>query len=90
MHRGRDAQPESIAWFLNRPMKIDAKAAHDDIIQFRTAMNKGDGRLTGRQLAALFSHKNAEQRLEIASRCGGKLRSLPGARNGNKGEVWTW
>jgi hypothetical protein len=71
-------------------MKIDAKAGHEEIIKFRTAMNKNDGRLTGRQLAALFSHKNAEQRMEIASRAGGKIRSLPGTKGGNKGEVWTW
>jgi DnaB-like helicase N terminal domain/Protein of unknown function (DUF3987) len=81
---------ESIQWFLDRPLKIDAKAGQEDIIKFRAAMNANGGRLSGRQLAALFSHKNAEQRNEIASRAGGKIRSLVGAKGGNKSEDWTW
>ncbi|MGB2590961.1 MAG: DnaB-like helicase N-terminal domain-containing protein [Candidatus Acidiferrum sp.] len=81
---------ESIAWFLDRPMKIDARVAMDEVAKFRTDMNKHGGQMTGRQLAALFSHKTPEQRMEIASRAGGKIRSRPSAKGGRPADVWSW
>jgi hypothetical protein len=82
---------ESVAWFLSQPIQIDAKGSYEDVVRVRSLANKEGGRITATQLTKLFSHKTAEQRLEIASRAGLKLRKDDRSeKSGRPVDVWTW
>jgi Protein of unknown function (DUF3987)/Toprim-like len=82
---------QSVQWFLTQPGKVDAKAALDDIMKVKTAVNQADGRLSGTALSKLFSHKTAEQRVDIATRAGLKLRKqFVSDKGGKPADVWTF
>jgi hypothetical protein len=82
---------QSVAWFLSQPIKIDARAGYEDIVKARTAANQNGGQLTGTQVAVLFSNKSSEQRAEILSRAGFKLRKgVVGEKGGRPSDVWHW
>jgi hypothetical protein len=70
-------------------MRNDPKAAQDDINKFKTEMNAKGGCLTGREIAALFSHRTATERIDIATRAGAKCRSQSSGV-GKPKVRWTW
>lgn len=82
---------ESVRWFLSRPAEGKASRNSEEIARIKIAVNQGGGMITASQLTQLFSHKTAEQRIEIASRAGLKLRrGERGDKSGRPVDRWTW
>jgi hypothetical protein len=79
-----------VEWFLNRPDKVDAKATLAEILKVKTAVNQAGGEITGTALKALFSHKSPDQRAEIATRAGLKVRKTPSGKGGPALVFWSW
>lgn len=82
---------ESVAWFLSRSVATGPKASYDDIQKVRNLVNSEGGRITSTQLCRLFPHKTADERVEIASRTGLKLRKAEAGKNGGRpADLWAW
>jgi hypothetical protein len=81
---------ESVRWFLNQPSKNSAGPDRQEISRLREAVNAAGGSLSGTQLTKLFSHKSADERNQLATQAGLKLRRTQTEGRGSPAQVWTW
>jgi hypothetical protein len=81
---------QTVEWYLQTTAD-GMGTSHVDVIKARIEANRNGGRLSGTELYRLFSHRTSDQRIEIASRAGLKLRKQPvGEKGGKPPEIWTF
>ncbi len=74
-----------------QPSGTGGKVNDPEVYRCRLEVNSKGGQLTKKELERLFSHKNASQRIEIATRAGLKLRQMPAGKPGGKPtEILSW
>jgi hypothetical protein len=81
---------QSVKWFLDSSSTKTGNTTLEDILKVKTATNASGGILTGTQLAKLFSRKTLDERNELATRAGLKMRKIAADKTGPATSQWSW